>query len=236
MGAWCHCVLTTLTAQSPRTIHGLMPIETRFVLQQLNAVFEEKQFSPQALKTGMLGRSNLIAELANNLSARNLPLVIDTVFESTSGCRLADSGIPALVAELLFPLASVITPNLKEAALLLECEEAKTLEEMKLQAKKLYQLGPQAVLLTGGHLQGLEAIDLLFTKNGTELFSAPKIDTSHTHGSGCCLSTAIAVGLAQKLSLTAAIEQAKLKTTQFIKNASQANFVNKNGPLVHYPA
>lgn len=203
-------------------------------MAQLQALFTlGPEFAPQALKTGMLGDTDLVPVLAEFLATRKLPLVVDTVLVATSGARLADVSMPEILAENLFPLATVITPNLPEAAALLSCEPARSVDEMRKQAERLMQKGASAVLLKGGHLEGTEVVDLLATSAGLSEFRSPKITTRHTHGSGCALSTAIAVGLAQGLKLAAAVEQASAYVREFIQRASCYHFVDTNGPLVH---
>lgn len=234
LGTWCHCVVSALTAQSPAAVHAIAPVPIEFVIQQLDAIFSLEQFSPQALKTGMLGSAELTGAVATYLLPKALPLVVDTVFKSTTGQALADENLCATMVDKLFPLATLVTPNLAEAACLLACDEAREKDELIDQAKALYKLGAQAVLIKGGHLQGPEAIDILYNASGPKIFRMPRITTTHTHGSGCSLSTAIAVGLASGLSLVTAIMQAKENVNRFIDRASKMHFVQHNGPLVHF--
>lgn len=235
MGAWCHTVLTAVTAQTPERVSHIRALEVNDVLAQLEALFSlGPVFAPQVLKTGMLGNADLIPELAGFLAGHNKPLVVDTVLQATSGASLADEQVPAAFVEHLFPLATVITPNLDEAARLLDCERAEDLDSMREQAQVLCNRGARAVLLKGGHLEGEQVVDILVSAESIREFRSERIASPHTHGSGCALATAIAVGLAQGLALDAAIEQAILLIRKFIQQASTQCFVETNGPLVHF--
>lgn len=235
MGAWCHTAITAITAQTPLEVNNVFPLPATVLLAQLETLFSlGPKFSPQVLKTGMLGSAEQVAILAELLRIHRRPLVVDTVFRATSGASLAGSVLPAIMCEQLAPIASLFTPNLPESALLLQCEPATSEEQMYEQLDALMALGLPAVLLKGGHLPGDEVVDLLATQSGIHKFSSPKILSSHTHGSGCALATAIAVGLAQQLDLVAAVAQAREYVRKFILSASRYQFVEQNGPLVHF--
>jgi hydroxymethylpyrimidine/phosphomethylpyrimidine kinase len=142
--------------------------------------------------------------------------------------------LPAVLLEHLAPVATLITPNLPEAAMLLGCDEAQNEKDMHRQMEALMKLNLNAVLLKGGHLPGEAVIDRLATRSGVEVFRSEKIATTHTHGSGCALATAIAVGLAKNQDLATAVGCARTQVRTYIQNASRHHFVQANGPLVHF--
>ena len=236
LGGWCHTAISAITAQTPESVSAIMPVPAELVLQQLEAIFSvAESFSPGAVKTGMLGTAETIVALADFMARkRELPLVVDTVFASTSRRRFVDEEMLKHVKDSLLPLASIITPNLQEAAIILGCEMADSVEEMHQQAKALLDTGAGAVLLTGGHLPGDEAIDVLYSRDYTQEFRAKKLNTSHTHGSGCSLATGIAVGIAQGKTLQLAVQLAKQLVSESIARANTAMLVEENGPLIHF--
>lgn len=235
LGAWCHTVVTAVTAQTPLGVSSVHSLPVAEVMQQLKALFSlGPGFAPQVLKTGMLGSVDLVPELAAWLGDNNTPLVLDTVLVATSGARLAEANMPQILCEYLLPRATVITPNLTEAAALLNCEPARNINDMQRQLEALLRLGAPAVLLKGGHLPGDTVVDLLATPEGVSEFTSSRINTTHTHGSGCSLASAIAVGLAQGLALNAAVKQAVVFVRTCIERASHCHFVETNGPLVHF--
>lgn len=235
MGAWCHTVLTAVTAQTPLEVRDIYALPASSVSAQLAALFSlDQEFSPQVLKTGMLGSSEIALALTAFLAEQSCPLVLDTVFKASSGGNLAEASLPAVILEYLAPMATLITPNLPEAAILLGCEEAQNEKQMHRQVEALMQLNLSAVLLKGGHLPGDEVVDILATRAGIEVFRSKKIATTHTHGSGCALATAVAVGLAKNQDLATAVGDARTQVRTYIQNASKHHFVKTNGPLVHF--
>lgn len=183
------CAITALTAQNTLGISGVHPVPPAFVGEQIRQVWADMAVS--ATKTGMLHSPETVQVVAQALAAAGVAnLVVDPVLVATSGSRLlAPAGERALL-ECLFPLATVITPNLAEAAVLTGREVA-DLPGMREAARALHDAGPAWVLLTGGHLEGAP-VDLLFDGSVFTELSGPRVDTPHAHGTGCVLSAALA--------------------------------------------
>lgn len=236
MNAWCCTAITAITAQNSGSVSDIHVLPGSLLQAQLQAIFaEDSGIQPQAVKIGMLGSAENVLAVAAFLKTREgLPVVLDPLGKATTGKFLNSSPVLTAVIQHLFPLATLLTPNLDEAASLLKCEVAKTLDDMRQQAESLLTLGVNAVLLKGGHLPGPHSIDILQTSEGQEILSAAKIDSSHTHGSGCSLASGIAVGLARDLALHEAALRAKTHVSDFIKRASQGALSTRNGPLIHF--
>ena len=207
-------VLTAVTAQNSVGIQGVENLPPEFVAAQLESVLSD--FGTDAAKTGMLATAGIVRAVAVKLRAHRVEkLVVDPLMIATAGEPLLQPDArEALVTEIL-PLALVVTPNLHEAGVLAEMAVA-TREDMEEAARRIAKLGPRHVLVKGGHLKG-EAVDILF--NGRELtaFSAPRIDSANTHGTGCTFSAAIAAGLAKGRSLPEAVRDAKAYVTRAIR-------------------
>lgn len=200
-GAYGTSVVTALVAQNTHGVSRVYGIDEDFVADQIASVFDDMPVD--AAKTGMLGTRGLVELISEELRTRRPGrLVVDPVMVAKSGHRLLDTDAVDAVRTLLLPLADLITPNLPEAALLLgdDVPEAGTPEQMRAQARELLDRGARAVLLKGGHLPSGELVDILAvgTDTGPELteYTHPRLDTPHTHGTGCTLSAAIAAGLA----------------------------------------
>jgi len=226
-------VLTALTAQNTIGVHAIHDVPADFVSAQLDAVFSD--LSVDAVKIGMLSQISIIEVVADRLSAHRVKnIVLDPVMVAESGDPLLASEAVSTLVETLFPIASLVTPNLHEAARILGTGMASSREEMKDQASAILQTGARAVLLKGGHSKSNEAADILVTDEGEQWFAAPRIDTTNTHGTGCSLSSAIASGLAKRLSLSHAIGEAKEWLTGAIKAANQLDIGNGHGPVHHF--
>ena len=225
--------IASLTAQNTQGVQGVLPIPPAFVYAQIQSVLSDIQVG--AIKIGMLATADIIAAVADSLKLHaQIPLVVDPVMVATSGDRLlAEDAIKTLI-EKLIPRATLLTPNLLEAAALLNCSVAKSIDEMQQQAKLLLAMGTQSVLLKGGHSTGDQATDVLLTSDGFELFSAARIATKNTHGTGCTLASAIAAGLAKKLSLRDAIEQAKHYLHNALLHSNELTIGQGSGPVHHF--
>lgn len=222
--------ITALTAQNTLGVHGVMGVPTDFIRQQIAVVLDD--LGADAIKTGMLHAVPVIEAVCDELTARarGIPLVADPVMVAKGGHPLlASDAVETLKARLL-PLATVITPNLPEAEVLAG-RPIRTVAEMREAATALRALGVPAVLLKGGHLEGDTVTDLLVTAEGAEEFSTPRIDTRHTHGTGCTLASAIAAGLAQGMSLRDAVIRARAYVLAAI--AAAPGFGAGHGPLDH---
>ena len=233
LGVYGASAITALTAQNTRGVQAIHNVPSAFVRKQIDSVFSDIQID--AVKIGMLSRADIIVEVADVLvmaKARNI--VLDPVMVATSGDRLLDADAIAGLIRHLFPLASIVTPNLPEAAALLDRAEATTEDEMAAQADALLRLGARAVLIKGGHGGGAESVDLLATPAGTMRLSARRIQTRSTHGTGCTLSAAIAAKLAKGMSLEDSARDAKIFLTSAIKGGVTAGIGGGNGPVHHF--
>lgn len=207
-------VLTAVTAQNSVGVQGVENLPPEFVARQLDSVLGD--FGADAAKCGMLSTSGIIRAVAAKLREYRVEkLVVDPVMIAKSGDPLLQPDArAALIAEIL-PLALVVTPNLHEASALAGIP-VRDRETMEAAARRIQQLGPRHVLVKGGHLKG-EAVDVLWDGRGFATVSAPRIDTPHTHGTGCTYSAAIAAGLARGLPLLEAVRGAKAYVTKAIQ-------------------
>lgn len=225
-------VLTGLTAQNTRGVSAVHEVPAAFVREQLRVLFEDVQI--HALKTGMLGSEALIEAVV--LGLRDAPterVVVDPVMVAKSGHHLLPrEAVDALRRELL-PRAWLLTPNLPEAAVLLDRPEPRSLDEMRAAARALLALGPRAVLLKGGHLTGPESVDVFCDGERLEVLSAPRIDTKNTHGTGCTLSAAITAQLGHGVELLEAVRRAKMYLSGAIEHAGELDVGRGHGPVHH---
>ena len=239
LGAYGASVLTALTAQNTTGVSAIHDVPAEFIAAQMDAVFSD--LDVDAVKIGMLSQPQVIAAVADGLKRHNFipthgrTVVLDPVMVAESGDPLlAENAITSLI-DHLFPLASVITPNLHEAARLLNTVPAKTELEMEKQAAELMQLGANAVLLKGGHSEKADASDVLIVgKEEPQWFRAPFIKTENTHGTGCSLSSAIAARMAQGDSLTDATAAAKRWLSKAIAHADGLQIGKGAGPVHHF--
>jgi len=214
-------VLTCVTAQSPRNVRGIQACHTKIVREQIEAVLEE--LPPAAVKTGMLFSADIVRAVAQCLKGvKRLSLIVDPVMVATSGARLLEpSAVEALKLHLL-PLATLVTPNLDEAAALVG-RRINSLEQMRSAAREIRARHGCATLVKGGHLRGLAvAADLFYDGNEELLLSAPWVKGARTHGTGCVYSAAIAAGLALGCELPGAVQFAKRYITAAIAHRVSA--------------
>lgn len=206
-GVFGMSAITAITAQNTREVRDALVLPAALVRAQIDAVFDDLPVG--AVKTGMLASAALIAEVADALAARGpVPLVLDPVMVSKSGFPLIDDDAVATLRDALLPRATLVTPNAHEAARLLG-RPIHDLDDARAAAAELCALGCRAALVKGGHLDGESASDVLFDGAAWHVFDAPRIDTPHTHGTGCTLAAAIAANLAKGLPLVAAVDRAK---------------------------
>ncbi|MBR0673399.1 bifunctional hydroxymethylpyrimidine kinase/phosphomethylpyrimidine kinase [Neoroseomonas soli] len=230
LGGFAMTAITALTAQNTLGVHGVAGVPIDFIRQQIAVVMDD--LGADALKTGMLHDVPVIEAVCEEIAARarGVPLVADPVMVAKGGHPLlAPDAVETLKARLL-PLATVITPNLPEAEVLVG-RPIRDVPDMREAAAALRGLGVPAVLLKGGHLEGDVVTDLLVTTEGAEEFVSPRIATRHTHGTGCTLASAIAVGLAQGMSLRDAVVRARAYVRAAI--ASAPGYGAGHGPLDH---
>lgn len=231
LGVFGASVITAITAQNTQGVTGVLAIPTEMVMAQLDAVICD--LAVDAIKIGMLGDPRLIEALAERLACVSIPIVLDTVMVASSGDRLVPDAAIEAIRERLLPMATVITPNIPEAAALLGAMPARGTAELADQARALHALGP-AALVKGGHLQTDESVDVLVADGAQIEFSAPRTATRNTHGTGCTLSSAIAAFLARGETLPAAVEHAKAYVSGAIAAADTLRIGRGNGPVHHF--
>jgi hydroxymethylpyrimidine/phosphomethylpyrimidine kinase len=236
LGTFGCSVITALTAQNTCGVSAIHDVPPEFVTAQLDAVFGDIEIA--AVKIGMLSRPEVIVAVADGLQRHRAGnIVLDPVMVAKSGDRLLREEAVGVLKERLLPLATLITPNLPEAGVLLDIEPAREQAGMTLMAKALRALGPRAVLVKGGHLEGPESIDVLDDGSGeAEVLVAPRIATSHTHGTGCTLSSAIAALLARGEGLRDSVRAAKAYLTDALRAADQLRVGHGHGPVHHFHA
>lgn len=200
--------ITAVTAQNRSGVRAVQVLPATLVREQVDAVFEEEPV--RAVKLGMLAEASIIEAVAASLRQHRAPaVVIDPVMIASSGARLLRADAVAALRRELLPLADCLTPNLDEAAALLEAPRAQDEAQMLAQGRALLALGPRAVLMKGGHAPLAEAVDLLVQPQSVQRFAAPWIIGADGHGSGCTLSAAVAAGLALGDALEVAVGAAK---------------------------
>jgi hydroxymethylpyrimidine/phosphomethylpyrimidine kinase len=233
LGVYGASVITALTAQNTRGVTGIHQVPAEFVTAQMDAVFTD--LDVRAVKIGMVAQLAAIDAIVAGL-ARWSPghVVLDPVMVATSGDRLlAAEAVAALRTELI-PRASLITPNLPEAAALLDEPVAVDEAGIESQGRRLLAMGCPAVLIKGGHGQGAESIDYLIRANGTLALAAPRIATRNTHGTGCSLSSAIAAFLARGEDMETAVRNAKAWVSAAIAAADRLGVGHGHGPIHHF--
>ena len=232
-GVYGASVITALTAQNTQGVSGIHQVPAEFVTAQIDAVFSDLAIG--TVKIGMVAQPASIDAIVAGLT-RWAPkhVVLDPVMVATSGDRLlAREAVDALRTKLI-PRASVITPNLPEAAALLDEPVAASEAAVESQGKRLLAMGCRAVLIKGGHGQGAESIDYLFDANSTIVLAAPRIATQNTHGTGCSLSSAIAAGLAKGEDMETAVRNAKAWVSAAIAAAARFSVGHGHGPIHHF--
>jgi len=228
-GVFGTSALTAVTAQNTLGVTAVHPIPLDVVRAQIEAVVVD--LPPRAFKTGMLATAELVVEVARNVRAHGLSnYVLDPVMVATSGDRLLDADAEVSLAGELLPLATLVTPNLHEAAILAQ-RRVETLEDMRAAARALVERGAGAALVKGGHLEG-EAVDLLWDGREERLWRKKRLDTRHTHGTGCTLSAAAAAGLARGLPLAYAVGRAVEYVGRAIATAPELG--GGHGPVNHF--
>jgi len=235
LGVYGASVITALTAQNTKGVSAIHDVPADFIAAQIDAVFSDLDVA--AVKIGMVSQRAAIETIAAGLERwRQSKVVLDPVMIAASGDRLLAPDAVDVLKRVLIPRALVITPNLPEAAALLETAPARSEAEMQAQGEGLLAAGAKAVLIKGGHGEGTEAVDLLIAATGTTRLAAPRISTTSTHGTGCTLSSAIAAGLAKGLALPDAVGAAKAYVTAAIAAATGHPIGHGHGPLHHFHA
>ena len=230
LGVYGTTALTAITAQNTLGVNNWWGVPANMVAAQIRSVALDMK--PMAVKTGMLGPPDIVRVVAREIRSLDLKnLVVDPVMKAKGGKTLLLPESHQVLMDELFPLARVVTPNLDEASELLNTD-VKNLSQMRDAARAIYAMGPEAVVIKGGHLEG-EPYDLLF--NGTQFYEFPgkRIATQHSHGTGCTFASAIAAGLAKGLKAREAVFQAK----EFISRAIRHGLAigGGHGPVNHFP-
>lgn len=235
LGVYGASVVTAVTAQNTRAVTAVLPIPPEIVLAQIDAVLDDIRVD--AVKLGMLGGADVVEAVAGRLDRHAAPVVVDPVMVAKSGAALLEEAAVAAVRDRLLPLATLVTPNLPEAARLLGCAPAGSVAEMEAQGRRLRDLGAAAVLMKGGHGRGAVCTDLLVTGDARPLLlEAPRIATANTHGTGCSLSAAIAAGLARGQGLAEAVRAAHAWLQGAIRGADGLGIGSGHGPVHHFHA
>ena len=230
LGGYAATAITALTAQNTRGVFGVVGVDPAFIQQQMRIVLED--IGADAVKTGMLQSAAVIEAVCEVLDSLDpaIPIVVDPVMVAQSGDALLDPGATESLAKRLLPQATLLTPNTPEAERL--CGETiGDVDGMVRAAKRLLDMGPDAVLVKGGHLSGASVVDVLATGDTVETFESPRIDTPHTHGTGCTLASAIATGLGQGLDLRTAVVRARAYLYEAIRTAPGLG--HGHGPVNH---
>jgi hydroxymethylpyrimidine/phosphomethylpyrimidine kinase len=232
-GGYGMAAITALTAQNTQAVRAVQMVDPAMVTDQIAAIRED--ITIHAVKIGMLGTAPIIRAVTDALMGLSAHIVLDPVMVAKSGDRLLlAEAVAALRAAL--PMATVITPNLPEAADLLGQPEALSRDEMEAQARALLALGPMAVLLKGGHLPGGDCPDLLAQAEGLTWLPGPRQITRKTHGTGCTLSSALATYLGHGLPLAQAAAKAKDYVARAIAAADALDVGQGHGPTHHFHA
>ncbi|WP_159966055.1 bifunctional hydroxymethylpyrimidine kinase/phosphomethylpyrimidine kinase [Profundibacterium mesophilum] len=231
-GVFGTSAITAITAQNTQGVQAVSVVSPAMITAQIGSVLGD--IPPDAIKIGMLADVPVIDAVADALADYRGPLVLDPVMVAKSGDALLAATARESLRTRLLPLAALLTPNLPEAACLLGTGEAASVEEAERQGRALLRLGPRAVLMKGGHGSGPDCVDLLVTSETSLRFTAPRIETPHTHGTGCTLSSAIAAELALGHDLVAAIGRAHDWLHHAIRAGAGLGIGRGHGPVHHF--
>ena len=222
--------ITAITAQNTRGVIAWQPVPATLVVAQIEAVAND--IGTDAVKTGMLGNAEIASAVASTIRRLGLnPLVVDPVMIAKGGDRLLEESAVEAIRIALVPQAFVVTPNVPEAEVLTGMTIG-SLDDMREAGRRILQLGPPIVLVKGGHLASVESIDVICTADGCIELRSPRIDTVHTHGTGCTLASAIAANLARRLQALEAIARARDYVQGAIRHAPGIG--GGHGPLGHF--
>ncbi|MBI4282771.1 MAG: bifunctional hydroxymethylpyrimidine kinase/phosphomethylpyrimidine kinase [Chloroflexi bacterium] len=237
LGVYGTSAITAITAQNTLGVTAVLELPPELVAAQIDAILSD--IGTDAVKTGMLANSRIIRVVADKLKEHGLSnpsihsgqaLVVDPVMVAKGGDRLLQEEAVEALRSLLIPLATVVTPNLPEAAVLVG-RSVDSLEDARQAARDIVAMGARSAVVKGGHLQG-DAVDVFYDGRRLREFTAPRIDTTSTHGTGCTFASAIAAGLAQGMAVEDAVARAKEYVTEAIRNAFPLG--GGHGPLNHF--
>ena len=230
LGGFASSTITALTAQNTLGVQDVMDIPTDFILKQFESVTSD--FEIHAFKTGMLSNVETVLEVSKALDEFECPVIVDTVMVAKGGAPLLQDDAVQAMKDNLLPLANLITPNLPEAEILTG-REIKTVEDMQNAVDDLLALGSENILLKGGHLESDMIVDLLITPEQTHFMTSSRVRSKHTHGTGCTLASAIALGMAEEMDIVDAVERGREYVLNAIKQAPKIG--GGHGPLNHMP-
>jgi hydroxymethylpyrimidine/phosphomethylpyrimidine kinase len=230
LGGYAMTAITALTAQNTLGVSAIHDVPADFVTEQIAQVMTD--IGADAVKIGMLNNADVIDAVAAALTrfAAGVPVVLDPVMMAKGGATLLADSAEAALRDKLIMRAALLTPNVPEAEAL-SGERVAGPDDLERLGRKLLGMGAGAVLMKGGHMQGAEVVDVLVSAGGAEKFSGPRVDTRHTHGTGCTLASACAAGIAQGLDLSAAVKRARAYVQRAIETAP--GFGQGHGPLNH---
>jgi hydroxymethylpyrimidine/phosphomethylpyrimidine kinase len=235
LGVYGASVITALTAQNTLGVQAIHDVPAPFIAAQMDSVFSD--LGVKAVKIGMLSQVSVIETIAAGLDRHGAAnIVLDPVMVATSGDRLLNPDAVSALRNLLIPRAALVTPNLLEAAALLDQPVAMTEDDMLAQGQALIARGARAVLMKGGHGFGDRSTDLLVMPDGVVRLDAPRIATRNTHGTGCTLSSAVAAGLAKGFPLGQAVAEAKDYVSAAIAASDRLSVGKGHGPTHHFHA
>ena len=230
LGGYAATAVTALTAQDTRTVHSVHPVPADFVAEQMRVVLAD--IGADCIKTGMIHSVPIIEAVAETLARHGagVPLVVDPVLVAKGGASLLEPSAMRALATALVGRADLVTPNIPEAERLAGLRIS-TVDDMARAAERIHRLGPKAVLVKGGHLKLERVTDLLSHPGGIQRFHAHRIESRHTHGTGCTLASAIATGIAQGMPLVDAVDRAR----RYLRAAIEAapGYGTGHGPLNH---
>ncbi len=235
LGAYGCSAITALVTQNTRGVQSVYRIEPDFVAAQLESVFSDVRID--TTKIGMLAETDIVEAVAEQLLRHQVKnVVLDTVMLAKSGDPLLSPSAVDTLRKKLLPQVALITPNLPEAAALLDAPHARSEQEMKAQGQALLAMGCEAVLMKGGHLDDAESPDWLFTRDGAMRFTAPRVKTKNTHGTGCTLSAALAALRPRHQSWEETVQEAKIWLSRALAQADTLEVGHGAGPVHHFHA
>ncbi len=229
MGVYGTSVLTAITAQNTQTVTEVVDMPDSMIRSQIDAVVSD--IGADAVKTGMLSGAGIIEIVAEKVTEHGMtPLVVDPVMVAKGGARLLREDAVDALKSLLLPLATVVTPNIPEAEVLVD-HKIEDMDGMRDAAREIVELGARSVVVKGGHMEG-PATDIFFDGSDIKAFTSQRISTHNTHGTGCTFASAIAAGLAKGNSVRDSVSDAKKYVTEAIRYAPAIG--KGNGPLNHF--
>ena len=230
LGGYAATAITALTAQDTQTVHAVHAVPAEFVAEQMRVVLAD--IGADCIKTGMIHSAPIIEAVADAAAryGEGIPLAVDPVLVAKGGASLLEASAMHALETALIGRADLVTPNIPEAERLTDLPIA-TVDDMARAAERIHELGPKAVLVKGGHLKSDEITDLLSHPGGIERFHAHRIESRHTHGTGCTLASAIATGIAQGMGLVDAVARARRYLMAAIEAAP--GYGAGHGPVNH---